>query len=148
MEVRTFLPTTGNEVYSIDLDEESNIKNEPIIILDEIMEEMDQKTLSGQEASDHSNSTSDLSRRETVKEDRVVCHLCKKVYKNKSSLATHLRAKHKLCGNRRAKMPCLEVGCGFRASRIARLISHLIKAHKMKFQCEKVKFQNKDGKTF
>lgn len=145
----TFRPATREELYSVDLSQEAGIKIEPSIKLEEMVEGMDQATLNaGEEESDHSDPASDLSKRDiVVKEGRVACHMCKKVYKNKSSLATHLRAKHNLCGNTRAKMPCLEVGCDFKANRIARLITHLIKIHKMKFHCEKVTFQNKDGKT-
>lgn len=135
---------TRDELYSIEMNQEAGIKVEPAVKLEEIVEGMDRAT---REESDYSNQAIDLSRREiVVNEGRVACHICKKAYKNKSSLATHLRAKHNLCGNTRAKMPCLEVSCDFKANRIARLITHLIKAHKMKFQCEKVTFQNKDGK--
>lgn len=143
----TLQPATTDDVYSIvGMDEDQEpVKTEPIIVLEEIVEGMDQM-IPGE--SDDSDPASDRSKRKVVgKEGRVLCHLCKKVYKNRNSLATHLRAKHKLCGNTRAKMPCLEAGCTFRANRIARLIAHLIKAHNMKFQCEKVTFQKKDGKT-
>lgn len=146
MEDRTsFQPATRGEVYSIDLGQEPSIKTEPAIKLEEMVEEMGHVMLTGGEESDHSDPASDLSSQNMVViEGRVLCQLCKKAYKNRSSLTTHLRVKHNLCGNSRAKMPCLEPGCDFRANRIARLITHLIKAHKMKFQCEKVKFQNKD----
>lgn len=146
-EKTTFLPASG-DMFSAGMCPEPNIKTEPVIVL---KEEVDQTTFTCEEESDHSDGqTGDPSSQAIVmqKEGRVLCHLCKKVYKNKGSLATHLRAKHKLCGNARAKMPCLEVGCDFRANRIARLITHLIQAHKMKFQCEKVTFQKKDGKKY
>nr|XP_053632295.1 uncharacterized protein LOC128688425 isoform X1 [Cherax quadricarinatus] len=94
------------------------------------------------------DGTDDVRQIITVSQDEdnenTVCRVCSKTYKNKSSLATHLRVKHNLSTETRAKMPCLESGCDFRGNRIARLISHLIRAHKMKFQCEKVTFQQKD----
>lgn len=139
---------TGIELCGIDLGQETGIKTEPTTIKYEVVEGMDQVIVNGGEESDNSDPVSDLCVQSMVPEGRLLCQLCKKAYKNKSSLATHLRTKHNLCGTSRAKMPCLEVGCDFRANRIARLITHLIKAHKMKFQCEKVKFQNKDGKTY
>lgn len=143
----SFRPATRSEVYGIDLGQEAHIKTEPTIKLEEMVDGMGHIILNGGEKSDHSDSSGNLSSQNmVVLEGRVLCQLCKKVYKNRSSLTTHLRVKHNLCGNSRAKMPCLESNCDFKANRIARLITHLIKAHKMKFQCEKVKFQNKDGK--
>ena len=74
------------------------------------------------------------------------CHRCNNTYKNKSSLMIHMRRKHKNSLVTLGKMPCLEGDCSFRGNRIVSLISHLIRAHQKKFQCEKVTFQCQQGK--
>lgn len=94
------------------------------------------------------------SRRQKVKESRnseeneiaVLCPICNRMYKTTVSLTSHLRKTHNFYKPDRNKMPCLESGCSFRTNRIVRLITHLIRSHKLKFQCEKVTFQQKDGK--
>ncbi|XP_071513030.1 uncharacterized protein [Panulirus ornatus] len=133
------------------IDQEPYIKTEPAIILEELTsmgdsaymycENDDDPNDSVQDGSMEKNQVIDMSQED---EQSTICHICSKTYKNKSSLSTHLRVKHNLSAQSRAKMPCLEPGCDFRGNRIARLISHLIRAHKMKFQCEKVTFQQKD----
>lgn len=101
------------------------------------------------EPKESSKTCSSRNSRKTWKRTRKsspsTCYVCQKVYKNKWSLATHLRTKHKVAAPVCARMPCLEPGCCFRAGRIARLITHLIQAHRMKFQCEKVTFREKEG---
>lgn len=97
-------------------------------------------------AQEESGGDSKTDQDDDQQEDKV-CTVCNKTYKNKGSLATHLRAKHNMSIGHRAKMPCLESGCDFRGNRIARLITHLIRAHKKKFQCEKVTFKQKEGKA-
>ena len=148
MEEKIVMLPESEEIFSADMCTQPNIKTEPTIIL-EVDDKLEETVFTCGEDNDHSDTIAgNTSTRVIVKrkEGRVMCHLCKKVYKNKGSLATHLRTKHKLCGNARAKMPCLEKGCEYRANRIARLITHLIQEHKMKFQCEKVTFQKKDGR--
>ncbi|KAK4295346.1 hypothetical protein Pmani_032084 [Petrolisthes manimaculis] len=97
-------------------------------------------TKTASETSNSSRKTQERAR----KSSPSTCYVCQKVYKNKWSLATHLRAKHKVAAPVCARMPCLEAGCNFRAGRIARLITHLIQSHMMKFQCEKVTFREKE----
>lgn len=94
-----------------------------------------------------------LSKRRKIKEGckladediAVLCPICKRMYKTRVSLTSHLRKTHNFYKSDRNKMPCLESGCNFRTNRIVRLITHLIRTHKLKFQCEKVTFQQKEG---
>ncbi|XP_064087843.1 uncharacterized protein LOC135202394 [Macrobrachium nipponense] len=89
-------------------------------------------------------SFSDFTRRDSKCSEQVECLKFHKKYKNKKSLASHIRVKHKETLATCAKMPCLEKECDFRASRIANLISHLVRIHKKKFLCEKVTFQHQE----
>lgn len=142
---------SGKDNFSID--QEPYIKTESAIILEELTSMGDSAYMYCENDGDASESVRDgsVEKNEVLDmsqedEQSTICHICSKTYKNKSSLSTHLRVKHNLSAQSRAKMPCLEPGCDFRGNRIARLISHLIRAHKMKFQCEKVTFQHKDGR--
>ncbi|KAK7026888.1 hypothetical protein SK128_012651 [Halocaridina rubra] len=104
------------------------------------------------------NSTSDDLSSSTIREDiqsenavfdsstskTMECHICHRRYKNRNSLATHIRVKHKNTLVARANMPCLEANCDFRGCRITSLITHLIRTHKKKFQCEKIHFQHEE----
>ncbi|KAK8401918.1 hypothetical protein O3P69_001195 [Scylla paramamosain] len=137
--------TSGDQAFNANMRPEPDTKSKSALILEDIAE-MDKAVFACGEDNNHSTAlASDApSPVQLMQDSGVSCHLCKKMYKNKGSLATHLRVKHKMSGNTRAKMPCLEVGCDYRGNRIARLITHLIQEHKMKFHCEKVTFQKKE----
>lgn len=96
-----------------------------------------------QVASSKRNKLKD-SCKSTDEDIAVLCPICKRMYKTRVSLTSHLRKTHNFYKSNRNKMPCLETGCNFRTNRIVRLITHLIRTHKLKFQCEKVTFQQKE----
>ncbi|KAG7170046.1 uncharacterized protein LOC121864972 [Homarus americanus] len=141
--------TTSTVTKGNGTDEVPYIKTEPAIILEELTHMDESAFVFCENDGNQSDDLTDGDQVITVSQEDddclgTICQVCNKTYKNKRSLSTHLRVKHNLSAQSRAKMPCLESGCEFRGNRIARLISHLIRTHKMKFQCEKVTFQQKE----
>ncbi|XP_068218265.1 uncharacterized protein [Palaemon carinicauda] len=129
--------------------EEFQDSQHSIILVDDIKQEFSHmpdvsrmEEASVDDADDPSFSV--FSRTDGKCSEQVECLKCNRKYKNRKSLASHIRVKHKDLLATNAKMPCLEENCDFRALRIANLISHLILVHKKKFQCEKVTFKHKE----